>query len=311
VTTYFNPCRYVTKRRNFDLFVEGLAATTGNLLVVELALGGDAFELAESEHHVRVRANAVMWQREVLVNLACARLPPSATKVAWLDCDLLFEDGEWLERTSAALDRYAVVQPFSHCLLLDPGVRAPAPPAEEDGQVWESAAAVFSRDPSLLRGERFHAHGHTGFAWAARRELFDACGLYEGCLTGSADHLMAHAFSGTSSSGCVAKTLGTGAHAAHFARWAAEADGVVGGRLGHVPGRVLHLWHGAWADRRYDQNNQEFRTFDFDPVRHLRRDEQGLWEWADAPGALRAWAMEWFASRREDGAPLGAGRHGG
>jgi hypothetical protein len=299
VTTYFNPCRYVTKRTNFELFVEGSRLATRNLLVVELAFGDAPFELTEMEHHVRLRGNGVMWQRERLVNLANACLPPNCTKVAWLDCDLLFEDGAWFERTSAALDHHVVVQPFSHCLLLERGQQAAG-----DGRLWESVAAAFSRDPSLLRDRTFTTHGHTGFGWAARRELLDTCGLYDACLTGSADHLMAHAFSGTLGSECVSVILGTGTHAAHFAHWAAEADRVVSSGLGHVPGRVLHLWHGARTDRRYHELNQEFQAFDFDPTRHLRLDRAGLWDWADAPPSMRTWAMEMFAARREDGVPV-------
>lgn len=308
VTAYFNPCRYVTKRANFDLFADGLRLTTRNLLVIELALGGAAFELGEVEHHVRVRANGVMWQRERLVNLANTCLPPGCTKVAWVDCDLLFEDSEWLDKTSAALDHHAVVQPFSRCLLLQRGVRAMSTSAEGVAQMWESAAAAFARDPSLLRERTFRSHGHTGFGWAARRELLDACGLYDACLTGSADHLMAHAFSGTLDSGCVPRILGAGAHAGHFTKWAAKADCVVESRMGHVPGRVFHLWHGACADRRYHERNQEFQTFEFDPIRHLRRDQDGLWDWGDAPAAVRTWAMEMFASRNEDGASEGTER---
>jgi hypothetical protein len=90
-------------------------------------------------------------------------------------------------------------------------------------------------------------------------------------------------------------------YAAHFARWAAEADRRVRGGLGHVEGRVLHLWHGEKADRRYRQRNQEFKTLAFDPDRHIRHDDHELWEWAEAPEAMKAWSREMFASRKEDG----------
>jgi hypothetical protein len=90
-------------------------------------------------------------------------------------------------------------------------------------------------------------------------------------------------------------------YAEHFARWAAEADRIVGGSLGHLQGRVFHLWHGDRANRRYRQRNQEFKAFRFDPDRHIRSDRNGLWEWADAPAAMQAWTNEMFASRDEDG----------
>jgi hypothetical protein len=309
ITAYFNPCRYVRKKQNFDLFCAGMNSIGANLLVIELALEDGAFELGDEHNVLRMRGNGLMWQKERLLNLANAHLPASCSKVAWLDCDLLFENSAWLRETSAALERHVVVQPFSQCLHLPRGC-SDLGGAVEAEQTTESFAAAFARDPSLARDQRFRRHGHTGFAWAARRELFDACGLYDACLTGSGDHLMAHAFAGTLSSQCIPTMIGDGDHAKHFARWAAEADHIVGGSLGHVPGRVLHLWHGTIADRRYHDRNQEFKTFAFDPVRHIRRDENDLWDWADAPAGLQAWAMDMLVSRNEDG-NRGTGSNGG
>ena len=63
-------------------------------------------------------------------------------------------------------------------------------PGKDDHAV-QSFAKVFSTAPSVARGSNASIHGHTGFAWAARREFFDECGLYEASLTGSGDHLRA------------------------------------------------------------------------------------------------------------------------
>jgi hypothetical protein len=301
MVSYFNPCRYVTKKLNFDLFAERLKSTAANLLVIEMALEGGEFELGNDHDVIRVRGNGVMWQKERLLNLATSSLPASCTKVAWLDCDLLFEDPEWLERTSDALEHHVVVQPFSHCVRLPRGHVELQGVGQEGEPIAESFAAVFARDPSLSRDAGFQLHGHTGYAWAARRELLDACGLYDACLTGSGDHLMAHAFAGALESRCISATTGSGPYADHFARWAEKADRIVGGRLGHVPGRVLHLWHGTIADRRYHQRNQDLKALAFDPDHHLRHAENGLWEWAEAPAELQAWATDLFVSRNEDG----------
>lgn len=306
ITSYFNPCRYATKKFNFDLFSDRLKKSNAKLLVVEMAFEDGTFELGNDQDVIRIRGSGVMWQKERMLNIAIANLPASCTKVAWLDCDLLFEDQDWLQKTSEALESFAVVQPFSRC------VRLPRGHLEFQGQgqrdISESFAAVFARDPSLTRHGIYKQHGHTGFAWAARRELLDACGLYDACLTGSADHLMAHVFAGTLESKCIPRSIGSGhKYAKHFARWAVETNRIARGRLGHVPGRVLHLWHGEMADRRYFQRDQEFKAFAFDPDRHIRLDENGLWEWAEAPEEMRAWASEVFSSRNEDGGPTPSG----
>jgi hypothetical protein len=302
VTAYFNPCRYFTKKYNFDIFSERLRKIGVHLLVVEMALEDGAFEIATDHRVIRVRGNGLMWQKERLLNIGIANLPSSCTKVAWVDCDLLFDDDAWLHKTSDALEHFAVVQPFGSCLRLPRGHLEFQGEVQAGEQITESFAAVFARDRTLARHGIYKEHGHTGYAWAARRELLDACGLYDACLTGSGDHLMAHVFAGALDSRCIPAMIGSGhPYAEHFDRWAARVDRIVQGSLSHVPGRVLHLWHGEMADRRYFWRNQVFKNFAFDPDRHLRRDANGLWDWAEAPADIRAWSNDLFFSRNEDG----------
>jgi hypothetical protein len=239
-----------------------------------------------------------MWQKERLLNIAAARLPKSVRKIGWFDADIIFKEPDWLERTSKALDDHMVVQPFSHAVRLHRDNRD-----DGTGDLDESFASMFVRDPRPARLGRYQVHGHTGYAWAARRELFDTCGLYDACLTGSADHLMAHAFAAAMrNSPCMVHTFrGSMDYAAHFIRWAISARDVVRSKVGVVPGRILHLWHGDLADRRYADREREFRRLEFDPDGDLRLDKSGLWEWSDeAPDHLRAWADNSF-HRNEDG----------
>jgi hypothetical protein len=302
ITAYFNPCRYVTKRVNFERFAARLKSMSASLLVVELVLDDGDFELGGEHNVVRLRGGGVMWQKERLLNIAATHLPVSCTKIAWLDGDLLFDADHWLRSTAEALDRYCVVQPFSSCVRLAPGLVDWASDGTRPEAVVESFAAAIARDRSLAHRARYAAHGHTGFAWAARRELFDHAGLYDACVTGSGDHLMAHVFAGALDSICIPAMIGAGhSYAAHFARWAVEANRIVGGSLGFAEGRVLHLWHGEVSDRRYYDRNQEFKTFDFDPDRDLRYGANGAWEWAGAPARIRDWAHDLFGSRHEDG----------
>lgn len=304
ITTYFNPCRYKTKKANFELFASRLQSVGVALIVVEMAFANDEFELRGDYEFIRLRSNSVLWQKERLLNIAISKLPSSCTKVVWLDCDLLFEDEKWLCNTDAALERYNVVQPYSSCIRLPKGHIAYCGQAQDAERETESFAAVFSRNRSLAHNGVYKEHGHTGFAWAARRELLDACGLYDVCLTGSGDHLMAHAFAGTLNSRCIPAMIGRGNRfAEHFASWSVETHRHCAGKLGYVPGRVLHLWHGSITDRRYYWRNQEFKKFDFDPERDLRCATNGLWEWAEAPESIRLWASQLFESRKEDGVP--------
>jgi hypothetical protein len=299
ITCYFNPARFKTKRRNFDAFMAGMEKAGANVLVVESAFGDDPFELDPGENVLQLRGTGVMWQKERLLNIAAARLPASARKIGWFDGDIIFKEPDWLERTCEALERYVVVQPFSHAVRLHRDNQD-----DGSGVLDESFASVFVRNPRPARVGKYAMHGHPGYAWAARRELFEACGLYDACLTGSADHLMAHSFAAAMvKSPCMRHTFaGSQAYAEHFFRWGIAARDAVGARLGVVPGRILHLWHGDLADRRYGDREREFRQLGFDPDRDLRLDANELWEWSDeAPDLIRSWTSELFHKRNEDG----------
>jgi hypothetical protein len=301
ITCYFNPARFETKRRNFDAFMAGMEKAGANVLVVESAFGDDPFELESGGNVLQLRGTGVMWQKERLLNIAAAQLPASARKIGWFDADILFKEPDWLERTSQALDRFVVVQPFSHAVRLHRDNKD-----DGTGVLDESFASIFVREPRLARLARYQKHGHTGYAWAARRELFDQCGLYDACLTGSGDHLMAHAFvAGMAKSPCMGHTfMGSPAYAQHFLRWGISARDVVRTKLGVVPGRILHLWHGDLEDRRYADREREFRRLGLDPNAHLLHDDNGLWEWSEqAPDSLREWADSSFHHRNEDGKP--------
>lgn len=298
ITSYFNPARYRTKRQNFDAFIDGMASVGARVLIVEQASGDDPFELEPGDNVLQLRGGDVMWQKERLLNVAVAQLPSSIRKVGWFDADLIFKEPDWLERTSEALEDYVVVQPFSHAVRMNRDNKD-----DGSGLLYESFASVFVRDPSLSRTKLFNVHGHTGFAWAAQRKLIAKCGFYDACLTGSGDHLMAHAFAAAvSHSPCMPHFIGPpSAYSQHFVRWAIRARDAVGGKLGVVPGRILHLWHGEHGDRRYAMLNRQFMTFGFDPDVHIRVGAEGMWEWSGAPQHIRDWALAMFEGRNEDG----------
>ena len=121
VTSYFNPQRYRTKHHNFQLFVDRLERSHLNWLVVECAFGHASFELTRSPRVLQLRARDVLWQKERLLNIAIQQLPHTCEKVAWVGCDILFDNARWPVETSALLERVPVVQPFAKAVRLPTG----------------------------------------------------------------------------------------------------------------------------------------------------------------------------------------------
>jgi len=248
-----------------------------------------------------------MWQKERLLNLLLRRLPDHCTKVAWIDCDVLFENPDWAVETSRLLDSAPLVQPFSVA------IRLPRDCATYSGVgvVRPSMAAVLDRDRRAALEGDYADHGDTGMAWAARRSLLARHGLYDASIAGGGDHLFAHAASGAWTGPCLARLLGNGdGYRAHFMRWAERFHGDVRASIGVVSGSALHLWHGEPGDRRYVERHRKLHAFSFDPEVDLRTGTGGCWEWASDKPDLHSWVAEYFHRRREDGAGNGRGSCG-
>jgi hypothetical protein len=306
LTTYFNPIGYANKLPHLRLFSARARAQGLRLCIVELAGSGTdsrEFEVDESlaDIVVRVRTDALMWQRERLLNIGLSALPHDCDKVVWVDADLLFENDDWVAETSERLKRFPVVQPFEMASYLPAGSHAPG-----DGTRTQRGigATLSSHDNRVRALGNFTEHGHTGFGWAFRRATIERHGYYDGLVVGGADVVMAHAvydddafFEGRN---WVARRLPPRV-LAHAAAWARDLRHDVAGRVSFTPGTVHHLWHGEIEARRYVERLDILRAADFDPACDIVLNEDRCWTWGSDKPVLHQAIREYFAGRREDG----------
>jgi len=109
-----------------------------------------------------------------------------------------------------------------------------------------------------------------------RSILEEMGGLYDKGLIGGADHVMAHAIFGHQPGHlhhCVEKS-----HIDEFERsdiqiWSDKFNKLSEGKLGFVPGDVLHLYHGDLKDRNYYHRIKDFSKY---VQRITEKDENGL-----------------------------------
>jgi hypothetical protein len=88
--------------------------------------------------------------------------------------------------------------------------------------------------------------------------------------------------------------------AAHYRAWADRFAAATGGRVGWLPGRLEHLFHGNLANRQYRSRLNRLAESGFDPAKDLVLDGQGLWRWRSGFRALEPWMREYFDRRGED-----------
>lgn len=126
ITCFFNPVKYKNKYQNYRIFRDNSRRQGLKLVAVELTFDSSDFELnkmdAEILLQIRGGKDNILWQKERLLNLALQKLPPECTKVVWIDCDILFNNDNWVSETSKTLDTYKVIQPFQTIVRLNKGM---------------------------------------------------------------------------------------------------------------------------------------------------------------------------------------------
>lgn len=121
---------------------------------------------------------------------------------------------------------------------------------------------------------------HPGFCWATRRSALDKVGgLIDWAILGSSDLLMAMALYGE-----VDKMLKPN-YSDNYLKltyiWQERALKHIRKNVGYLPGTVVHYYHGAKKDRRYDDRWRLLVDTKFDPITDLKRDSQGLYQLQD------------------------------
>jgi hypothetical protein len=279
ITSYFNPAGYRSKYVNYQQFRKHLAVP---LMAIELSYGPD-FELKDDDAEIvlRRRGRDVLWQKERLLNIALAALPSRCRRVAWVDCDVIFESRDWPGQTRSQLDRFALVQLFSHVYRLPQGC---GPDQERPPNIDFQNSVSFLIDSGMP-------------TWAAGRELLESHGLYDACIVGGGDAAMVRAAYGRFEDALRLQCLDRD----HYLAWAMPFHQAVRSNVGHVAGNLLHLWHGDTSLRSYRQRNSDLAKFEFNPAADIAADCNDVWRWSSDKPAMHEFVRNYFRSRREDG----------
>lgn len=335
VTVVENPLRWRSRYWNYWLFENMVKKSGAILYTVEIAYGDRHHEVTSptNPRHLQLRSRDEILHKENGINLGVSGLlPASAKKWAWLDADIEFTRPDWAQETLHLLEHYKVLQMFSHALDLGPEWE----PLDLNESFVKHEIALDGPPPHLPE-HRFHKdhhkhhhhkhhhhHGyegwekgkfhlyHPGLAWAWRKEAADSVGgLMDWIMGGSADHYMALALFNLISPIKVtspADHLNLWDFPAGYRdpvlEWQSRAERFIRRNVGFMPGTVNHAWHGPKQKRQYLNRAAFLALKGFDPVHHLKRDWQGLYQLHDdgTPNfiQIRDGLMQYARMRDED-----------
>lgn len=304
-TMVSNPVRYASRPQLFEKF---RAQNEGEHIVhwtVEIAYGKRPFSVTQRDnrHHLQIRTSHEIWHKENALNLLFAHVlseDPDAEYFAWVDADVTFARPDWAYETIQQLQHFDVVQMFSHAQDVGPKCE-PIGKQPAKGFVWS-----YYNEPAFMRSPArfgYSVDGHPGYAWAARRSALDAFGgLIDFAICGGADRHMACGLIGTieRSTPTITKTIDELApnFRAGLYLWQERALALQK-NVGYVDGLLNHHWHGKKKDRKYGDRWRVYTENGYDPLRHLCRDSQGLYQ-LTGTAKLRDDLRSYFRARNED-----------
>jgi len=303
ITSYFNSAGYKSRLENYRIFKQRL---TVPLVTVELSYGAE-FELKPGDADILIQLSGrdVLWQKERLLNVALGSVPDDCDKIAWLDCDVIFERNDWHVSVSRSLDEFPLIHLFEQrCNLARDAMKTPLGLARIESVASSVGYRIVRNEimPDDLRNSNAPlVRGSTaGLAWAARREVLQQHNLYDACIIGTGDRAIVCAALGKFDYAVEALEL-TGPRVDHYLEWARPFFGSVCGQVGCVDGRIYHLWHGDLEDRKYQLRHQGFGKFNFDPFIDIAIDNNGCWRWNSSKSEMHDYVRTYFLGRNEDG----------
>jgi hypothetical protein len=283
VCSYFNPCGYKKRLSNYDVFRRAIKRAGLPLLTIELLFDWQESSLGGTDV-VTIRGGDVMWQKERLLQIGIDRLlDEKPDGVIWFDADIVFEQADWLDKITASLDRFDCVQSF------------------------ETLCPYFSRSGRPHRTVLLDpVTAAMGGSWAARSEFWRAVPLYQHCIIGGGDHVMAKVFTDLRSDPdqrsigkfdtITIQRMNTDMRR-HIDQWAQSIRG--DWRVGYVGDVSAYLLsHGQESKRRYAARHLQLA--DYDPECDIRLAPSGCWRWSTSKPELHKAVADYFRSRMED-----------
>ena len=264
-TSYFNYFNNTERSNNFNKFKKDFNCIAGGIEDNTITLD-----------HTYI-SNQKLFLKENILNLTINRYLDNTPYIFWIDADVKFFDVNWCDKAIELLNRYDVLQLFTHSHHLDC-----------NNQIMESA-------PGYIYNQQVNQrHGHTGYAWAMTRQAFKHLGgLYEYNILGSGDGLMARCF--------LQKQIPVYAQAKQlkpkqsFFPYSQGHEHTIKEfhnkckylKVSYLDNTVYHKYHGAIKRRKYTERYNIYDKHNYDPSTMIEKTDEGIMQIKDEYSSLR------------------------
>ncbi len=284
ITTFFNPNNYINIQSNYLTFSKKIKEKC-DLFTIELSFDDNFFINDENVIRIKGDKKNILWQKERLLNILLEKVPKEYTNVAWVDCDIIFENPNWVDEVNENLKKYKILHLYENAKRLN-----------SDGRIGLTSKSIIKRSLEINHVEDNLSKGIPGFAWAARREVLEKIKFLDTQIIGGADALMFFSFFGKNNTIFHQKMNMNWKNV--YLKWFQNSYSEVRNSVSHISGDIIHLYHGDTKNRNYNNRYDILNDVSFNPETDLVLDKNNLWKFKNL--TLSKKMSEYFESRNED-----------
>jgi hypothetical protein len=271
IIAFFNPTSSIRIQQNILYVLHQLKKATIPVFIGEVCFNDEPPFFQESDTTFIFKSTSYIFYKENIINQVISKIPADIfTKFIILDADIIFEELNWVDTVSVALDEYDILQPYNLAYRLN-----------KSFLIEEVKFSVSKVEPT----------GHPGYAWAFRRDWFErAGGLYEYALIGSGDTCLAYMIGAINSTHDIYK----------------QDIQRIPSKIGHMRGNIYHLPHGAKLKRQHSTRIYELeRIMKDNRIQKLaditEKNADGILEWKQIyKDRMNLVILTYFKNRDDD-----------
>lgn len=289
ITTYFNSSNYENLRKNYLTFKDNINKCGVDLFTIELSFD-DNFFIDESDKNIRIIGdeNTIMWQKERLLNILLEKIPEEYNNIAWIDCDVIFENPNWVNEINDKLHSYKMLQLFENVSFYN-----------ESGSIDNTNEGLIKNISKLKTDKFVDMTKHPGLGWAIRREIITNTKFMDLNILGGADTIMALAGIGSLEKNYVYNLMNIKWYS-QVMIWSNNFFKSINKSIFYVSGNVLHLYHGNVNNRQYEKRAKYLSENNYDPNSDIVLNENNVWQWSSNKPNLKNSVKNYFSERYED-----------
>ena len=282
IIPYFNPCNSVNILNNLKTVKKSLDDANIPYYIGEILFDKQESINIERESNVfTYKTDSYMFYKENIINMLLDKIPKEYKKICTMDADIMFQNKAWYDVISSSLDKLTICHPFRESVWLD-----------KKQQCIDVKKSIIEMQGDDLDGNR----GHPGFIWAFNKEWLSTNKLFELCVIGGGDTLLASSFLNLSHS----KVWLNESYRDYLKKFKHPEN------VGNAELTVFHLYHGSIINRQYDLRNQFMMNllsfYNFTDISQLlEKNEHGLLEWKEEyKHKCNEVLLTFFKNRKDD-----------